>query len=158
MDDLRESTTALQYLTFRAGGETYALGLLEIREIVEHGPLDSLPAASDAVLGLRNLRGEAVPVLDLARILGAPAAAPDGPGCILVVDAPVDGRTVTAGLLADAVGQVMAVGPGDFQDPPLAGTPGRTDYLKALARSGDRFVPVLSLERIFAATSPALSP
>ena len=151
MDDLPESTAALQYLTFRAGGEVYALGLLEIREIAEHGPLDPIPASSEAVLGLRNLRGEAVPILDLARILGAPPSQPDGPGCILVVDAPVGGRTVTAGLLADAVCQVIAVGPGDFQNPPLAGTPGAANYLKALARHDDRFIPVLSLEHIFAA-------
>lgn len=151
MDTLKEGGDSLQYLTFRIGGHVYALGLLEIREIVEPEPLVPLPASSEAVLGLLNLRGRALPVLDLARILVGSGTSTDDPGCILVVEVTLGGRSVSAGLLAEEVCQVTSIGPDDLQDAPLAGTTDRADYLKAIARIEEMFVPVLNLERVFSA-------
>ncbi len=149
MVELEERGDALQYLIFRIGGRDYALGLLEIREIVEHEPLVPLPASSEVVLGLLNLRGRALPVLDLARILGGSGTSTDDPGCILVVDATLGGRSVSAGLLAEELCQVTRVGPDDLQEAPLAGTTDRADYLKSIVRIEKSFIPVLNLERVF---------
>ena len=149
MDVLKEGEEELQYLTFRIGGHVYALGLLEIREIVELETLAPLPASSEIVLGLLNLHGRALPVLDLARILGESGRPTDDPGCILVVETKLGERSVSAGLLAEEVCQVTGIGPGDLQEAPLAGTTERADYLKAIARIENTFVPILNLACVF---------
>lgn len=149
MDVLKEGEEGLQYLTFRIGGHVYALGLLEIREIVELETLAPLPASSEIVLGLLNLHGRALPVLDLARILGESGRPTDDPGCILVVETKLGERSVSAGLLAEEVCQVTGIGPGDLQEAPLAGTTERADYLKAIARIENTFVPILNLACVF---------
>ncbi len=54
-----------QYLTFELGDEMFAVGTLNVREIIEYGPITSVPLLPPSIRGVINLRGAAVPVLDL---------------------------------------------------------------------------------------------
>ena len=55
-----------QYLTFVLGGEVYALGILNIKEIIQYGDLTEVPMMPNFIRGVINLRGKVVPVVDLA--------------------------------------------------------------------------------------------
>ncbi|HNV54741.1 MAG TPA: chemotaxis protein CheW, partial [Pseudomonadales bacterium] len=59
-----------QYLTFMLAGETFALGILNIKEIIEYGALTTVPLMPDFIRGVINLRGRVVPVVDLAARFG----------------------------------------------------------------------------------------
>jgi purine-binding chemotaxis protein CheW len=67
--------TAL-HLRVRAGGEDYALPVKDVIEVAELGRITPVPGASSAVLGVRNLRGAVLPVVDLAAVLGLPRTEP----------------------------------------------------------------------------------
>lgn len=66
--------TAL-HVRIRAGGEDYALSVEDVIEVAELGHITPVPGAPSEVLGVRNLRGTVLPVLDLATVLGIPPAA-----------------------------------------------------------------------------------
>jgi purine-binding chemotaxis protein CheW len=137
-----------QYLGFSLAGETYAIELLRIREIIEHVPITRVPGMPDSVLGVINLRGRVVPVVDLAVKLGMGPRPITRWTCFVIVDAALDGEHTTLGLLADSVSEVLDLGPDDIEPPPAFGTRVSMDYLRGLGRQEQRFILLLDLDRL----------
>lgn len=143
-----ESSHPTQYLGFSLADETYALELLRIREIIEHVPITRVPGMPPAVLGVINLRGRVVPVVDLAVKLGLAPRPFTRWTCFVIVDALLEGETAPLGLLADSVSEVLDLGPDDIEPAPAFGTFVPADYLRGLGRQGERFILLLDLDRV----------
>jgi len=140
-----------QYLGFSLAGETYAIELLRIREIIEHVPITRVPGMPPVVLGVINLRGRVVPVVDLAVKMGLGARPITRWTCFVIVEALLDGERTTLGLLADSVSEVLDLGPDDIEPPPAFGTRAPVDYLRGLGRQEQRFILLLDLDRVLSA-------
>lgn len=151
-----ETPEESRHLIFQVGGHDHAIGLLEVREITECSSLASLPAADAALRGVIDLRGTAVPVVDLAPLLGLSPAEPGKDACVLVIDAEVRGRPATIGLLAENVSGVVEITPNLLQPLPATGSEATSNCLRGIARLDGKFVPVLDLPRLLEAAS--LSP
>lgn len=104
-----------QVVVFSLGGEWYAIDVERIREVVERGPVTLIPGAPPAVCGLAAIRGRAVPVVDLAALLGGD----DEAGATRVIIALVGGEPV--GLLVADVDEVVTVDPAAVQSFALPG-------------------------------------
>jgi purine-binding chemotaxis protein CheW len=94
------------YVRLRVGSEAYAMPVQHVREVVGLGQVTVVPGSRPEMLGVRNLRGQILPVVDLAMLLGIDATVP--PTRLLVAEA--GGRA--AGFAIDAVSEV-----GELQDP-----------------------------------------
>ena len=140
-----------QYLGFSLAGEMYAIELLRIREIIEHVPITRVPAMPSAVLGVINLRGRVVPVVDLAAKLGLGPRPITRWTCFVIVEVTLDGERTTLGLLADSVSEVLDLGPDDIEPPPAFGTRAPVHYLRGLGRQEQRFILLLDLDRLLSA-------
>jgi hypothetical protein len=79
--------SGVQVLLVPVGGDWYALELLAVREVVVAGRLEPLPGAPPTVVGLANLRGEVVPVLDTAALLGITAPPTGSPHLVIATTA-----------------------------------------------------------------------
>jgi purine-binding chemotaxis protein CheW len=145
-----EALDAAQYLTFRLGGEEYAVGILQVREILRFEEITRVPAAPPSIRGVLNLRGAVVPVVDLALKFGLPETVVTPRTCIVIVEVVMEGEATVMGVLADAVSQVIELGPGDVEPPPSFGTRVRIDFLKGMARQGSRFALLLDIDRLLA--------
>lgn len=137
-----------QYLGFSLAGETYAIELLRIREIIEHVPITRVPGMPPAVLGVINLRGRVVPVVDLAVKMGLGPRPITRWTCFVIVEALLDGERTALGLLADSVSEVLDLGPDDIESPPAFGTRAPVDYLRGMGRQEQRFILLLDLDRL----------
>ncbi len=137
-----------QYLSYFIAGEEYAVGILQVREIIEYDTVTRVPSAPDWIRGVTNLRGSVLPVIDLAMKLGLPPSTVHPRSCIVVVEVTFQGEKLVMGVLADAVGQVLELGPGDVEPPPAFGTPVHADYLTGMARAGRKFVLLLDIDRV----------
>lgn len=62
------------HLRLRVGHESYAVPVENVREVTDYGDVAAVPGSGPAVLGVRNLRGQVLPVFDLAQVFGIPAA------------------------------------------------------------------------------------
>jgi purine-binding chemotaxis protein CheW len=107
------------HVRVRVAGEDYALPVNDVLEVAEYGDVVPVPGAPASILGVRNLRGQVLPVLDLARVLGLPPS----PVSERIVVAQEAGRR--AGL---AVGAVVGVG-----EMPRALEPAESQYLSGQA-------------------------
>jgi purine-binding chemotaxis protein CheW len=140
-----------QYLGFSLAGEMYAIELLRIREIIEHVPITRVPGMPPAVLGVINLRGRVVPVVDLAVKMGLGPRPITRWTCFVIVEVMVDGERTALGLLADSVSEVLDLGPDDIEPPPAFGTRTPVHYLRGLGRQEQRFILLLDLDRLLSA-------
>ena len=137
-----------QYLTFRLAGEEYAIGILGVREIIEFDTLTTVPSAPAHVCGVINLRGSVVPVIDLSVKFGLGPTPITRRSCVVIVDAVLEGETLTMGIVAEAVNQVVDLLPGDILPPPAFGTHVPTEHLVGMGRLDRKFLLVLDINRV----------
>jgi purine-binding chemotaxis protein CheW len=144
-----------QYLTFQLAGEEYAVELLQAREILRYEQVTRVPTAPPSIRGVLNLRGRVVPVVDLSVKLGLPDTPVTGRTCIVIVDVALDGERTVMGVIAEAVSQVVDLGAGDIEPPPAFGPRARVEFLRGMARLGERFALLLDLDLLLSAEDVA---
>ncbi|HYD68930.1 chemotaxis protein CheW [Azospirillum sp.] len=148
-----------QYVTLGVGHEVFALPVEVVQEILDPRPIAHLPQAPAHLLGMIDVRGRGVPVIDLRRKLGlAPAeAGASGDGTrILVLEVPVAGRGLVLGLVADRVFEVTALDEDRLAPPPEIGARWNSACIAGVGRRGGAFVIVFDLERLLAADAVLL--
>lgn len=156
MTTITEASVA-QYLSFQVAGESYAVGVLQAREIIEYSTLTRVPHAPPAVRGVINLRGSVVPVVDLAVKFGLPASEIGRRTCVVIVECTLDGESTVMGVMADAVNHVLDLGPADIEPAPSFGTRVRTEYLKGMGKLEQGFVLLLDMDKLLTANEAAVA-
>ncbi|MFZ5580792.1 MAG: chemotaxis protein CheW [Pseudomonadota bacterium] len=151
----RERLQGGKYLAFLAAGETYAISVLKVKEIIEYQGVTHVPRMPEFLLGAINLRGAIVPVVDLACRLGTRAKVETGRrSCILIVEVGGEdgGEGMDVGLMVDAVTRVTDIEASEIEPPPSFGGALRTDFIDGLAKTEEGgFVVLLDINRILSA-------
>ncbi|USX27392.1 chemotaxis protein CheW [Oxalobacteraceae bacterium OTU3CINTB1] len=151
-----------QYLSFMLGQDMFAMGILAVREILEYAGVTPVPQMPPCISGVINLRGTAVPVLDLACRLEREPVPVSKRTCIIVVE--VDGHAgagaFVIGILVDAVNAVLDIPPSEVEPAPSLGAQVRAEMLQGIGKVNDRFVLLLDVRRVasvgdLAAIAPA---
>lgn len=140
----QEGGRLLQQLTFMLAGEEYGIDILSVREIRAWSRVTRIPQAPDYLLGVLNLRGAIVPVLDLRLRFGLPRGGYDGTTVTVVVA--VGDRLF--GVVADAVADVFDAREDEIKPVPELGAVVDTRFLKGLAGDDERMVMLLDVERL----------
>ena len=149
--DVAALTPAEKYLSYVLGGAEYATRIDLVREIIPCQDVTSLPRLPDYMLGVTNLRGRIVPVVDLRLRLAMPLGEDIGSTCIIIAELPTgeQDNVSQVGFVADAVLEVLEI-PADRVDPPPQLVRDRRQaILHGLARVGDeeRLVGLLDLRQ-----------
>jgi len=148
-----------QFLTFTLGEEVFAMDIRTVREIIQVGPMTTVPLMPGFVRGVINLRGAVVPVIDLQSRFGRPRATIGKKTCIVIFDAVPNGGTsgerVELGLLVDAVSEVIDITPEQIEPPPNFGSAVRRDFIQGMGKVGTRFVIILEPDKAFDVTEMA---
>jgi purine-binding chemotaxis protein CheW len=136
-----EDLALRQLLTFQIDGAPYAVPVERVSEIVRIRPITPIPRMPEDVRGVISLRGKIVQVVDLRRRLGVEAIDPTRSSRIIVVH-DADGQV--AGLLVDAVTEVLRVPPDSIRPSPF------TEFgaVEALCPRGEEFVSLIDLTRV----------
>jgi len=141
-----------QYLTFMLGGETYAMGILAIKEIIEYGSLTEVPRMPGFIRGVINLRGAVVPVIDLSARFGKPATTVTRRTCIVIVEVasgnPDQLETQVVGVMVDAVNAVLEIPAAEIEPPPSFGAHIRADFMHGMGKVGGKFVILLNIHNV----------
>jgi purine-binding chemotaxis protein CheW len=150
-----------QFVTLAIDREVFAVPVEPVLEILDMRQPSWIPEAPPCLLGLIDLRGRSIPVLDLRLKLGLPAVPPTETTRILVLEVTVAGRQLVLGLVADRVIEVMALSPDEIEPAPDIGVRWRSEYIMGVGHRDGHFVIIFNLARLFAdedtaaLTSPA---
>lgn len=148
--DTAVATDQAQYLTFRLAGDEYAIDILRVREIIGWVPPTRVPGMPAQVLGVINLRGRVVPVVDLGLQFGLGGTAVTKRSCAIIVEAAVRGETTVVGVLAEQVSQVVSLAEADVEPAPAFGARVRAELLRGLGKVGGAFLLLLDVDRVLA--------
>lgn len=140
----QSNTNEIELLAFRLGEQEYCLDIMSVREIRGWSKATPIPFSPPHVKGVINLRGTVLPVLDLAVRLGMQPAEGSELNVIIVVD--INGHT--AGLLVDAVSDIISVSPSELQPTPDISSEDASNCIKALTLIENRLIRVLELNLV----------
>ncbi|WP_295990911.1 chemotaxis protein CheW [Rugamonas sp.] len=140
-----------QYLTFLLGTEMFAIGILAIKEIIEYNGVTPVPQMPPSICGVINLRGAAVPVLDLARRLERAPSPVTKRTCIIVLEIERAGAAFVIGVLVDAVSAVIEIPAADIEPAPTFGAAVRAELLQGIGKVQERFVLLLDAQHVVSA-------
>ena len=143
-----EASGALQYLTFVCAGEEYGVEILCVQEIKGWENVTRVPYTPNYLLGVMNLRGVIVPVIDLRVRFGLPARAMDGSTVVVVVRVRSSHGEKTAGIVVDGVSEVYSVAPGDIKPAPSLGASVDGACVRGLATVDEKMVMLLDMDRL----------
>lgn len=145
----RRATSAVarptQVVTFRLGSEHFGIDIMQVQEIILVRRSTCMPGVPEHVRGLHNLRGHVIPVLDLRRKFGLQPV-PDTEHSRIVV---VNVNKRTAGLVVDAVEEVLRVSAEQIEPPPSAVVAGG-EYMLGLVKLDERLVILLNAQSLIA--------
>jgi len=142
-------TTTAQYITFKLGDELFAINVAQVREVLELSQITRVPTAPDYMRGVVNVRGKAVPVVDLRLKFGLPQTADTVHSRIVVMELELDGETTVVGGIADSVHEVIELEPAQINPPPRIAMRWRTELIQGMGRRGEQFIILLDIKSVF---------
>ena len=137
-----------QYLTFMLSGETYAISILRIKEIIQYGQLTEVPRMPGFIRGVINLRGAVVPVIDLSSRFGKQATAIGRRNCIIIIEVAVGEETQSVGVMVDAVNAVLEIPGSEIEPAPSFGANIRADFIAGMGKINGKFVIILNIQHV----------
>ena len=139
-----------QVLTFVLGNETYGVDILRVQEIRGYSAVTKIPHAPAHVLGVLNLRGSIVPIVDLRMRFSLDRAEYTAVTVIIVVSVMSSAGRRDFGVVVDGVSDVVDVNTEEVKPAPDLGCRGTTDYIRGLVPVSDRMVVLLDIDRLIA--------
>ncbi|MGJ8589756.1 MAG: chemotaxis protein CheW [Yoonia sp.] len=138
----------IEFVTLVAGGQSFCIEITQIREIRRWTPVTLLPHSPSYVLGVINLRGAVIPILDLATKLGFRAIEPTERHVIIIIS--IEERIV--GLLVESVSEILGVSSDMVRETPRTEEDESTRAISGIIPAGDDMIKILSLEALLPAT------
>jgi len=138
-----------QYLTFTLGEELFALEISKVREVLDYTKITKVPRTPEFMLGVINLRGSVVPVIDMRLKFGLEKTERTVNTCIVIVEVILEGETTVLGALVDSVQEVFELEANQIEPPPRLGTRLRNDFIKGMGKRDDKFIIILNIDKVF---------
>jgi purine-binding chemotaxis protein CheW len=137
-----------QVLTFTLGDETYGVDILRVQEIRGWSPVTRVPQSPPHVLGVLNLRGSIVPIVDLRMRFNLERAEYTPLTVIIVLTVESASGRRDFGVVVDGVSDVMDVATSDIKPAPDFGAQVSTEFIQGLAAVSDRMLMLLDIDRL----------
>ena len=145
-----------KYFTFTLQHESYGIDVLKVREIIRHTTITAVPSVPAYILGVINLRGKIIPVMDLRRRFEFTNVAGLDQTCIVVVQVTLpDGKATPMGLVVDGVEEVINLTASDIEDTPEFGGQICTNYLFGIAKVKGEVKALLDIDAVVGADTLA---
>jgi purine-binding chemotaxis protein CheW len=141
-------TIDTKYLTVGLDRQVFAVPVEHVQEILDMCEISKLPYAPSYLVGMIDVRGQGVPVMDLRTKLGMPSAPVTPSTRILVLDVLMGDRRLILGLIADRVIEVTSLDDTTLQPPPEIGVGWRSEYIVGIGRRGADFVVVFDVLKL----------
>ena len=145
-----------QYLTFSLRKEMFAIGILNIKEILEYGQLTAVPMMPEFIRGVINLRGAVVPVVDLSARFGDKQSEVTKRTCIVIIEINTEDGKQDIGVVVDAVSEVLEIPDSEIEPAPGFGAKIRVDFIAGMGKVNGKFVIILNVDKVLSTDELAM--
>ena len=149
--DATDSSNTEEFISLNSGGQGFCIEITSIREIRRWNAVTPLPNSPTSILGVMNLRGAVIPIVDLSARLGLNPTTINERSVVVVTA--IGSRVM--GLLVEAVSEILSIDGDAIQPNPTQGPDGSANQITGLLSIQDTMLRVLNLDGLFAGTAEA---
>ncbi len=146
-DNLKGETKS--FLSFRLAEEHFTIPVMKIMEILEVPKITKVPQSPNFLVGVINLRGAVLPVIDTRIKFGLSHIEYTVNTCVLVLSVEVNDEPIVVGALVDSVSEVFELNMANIKPTPTIATKYKSDYVQGMIQEDDRFMMVLNIDKVF---------
>lgn len=137
------SDTVLQWVTYHLDNEVYGINVMHVQEVLRITEIAPVPGAHDYVLGIINLRGNVVTVIDTRKRFGLSSKEPDDLSRIIVVEV----NDNVFGMLVDSVAEVVYLKQSDIEPSPTVNNDDNAYYIQGVSSHGDNLLILVDITK-----------
>ncbi len=141
---LKVEDDVIQWVTFRLAEESYGIAVMQVQEVLRVTEITPVPGAPDYVLGIINLRGNVVTVLDTRKRFGLPANEMDDASRIIIIES---GEQVV-GLLVDSVAEVVYLRAAEIESSPNVGNEESSRYIQGVHSQDGQLLILVDVNKL----------
>jgi purine-binding chemotaxis protein CheW len=147
-DEILQSMNS--YLSFKLGDEFFAVHVGKVLNILELLPITHVPKSHDSILGVINLRGSVLAVVDIRMNFDLAHAEYTKDTCILVLQVMINEEQIEVGAIVDSVHAVLEVDENNILPPPTVGVKYKSEFVTGIIKIDEKFIMVLDIDKLFA--------
>jgi len=137
-----------QYFTFYLKDELFCIEVAPIKEIIEYLKITRVPMMQSFIMGITNIRGNVIPVIDLSDRLGLGKTEIVKKTCIVIVQAKLETTSIDIGILIDSINQVIDITTENIEKAPEFGSKIKENFINRMIKFNKEFIDVLNLDTI----------
>jgi purine-binding chemotaxis protein CheW len=138
----------LQWVTFRLAGETYGINVMQVQEVLRYTEIAPVPGAPDYVLGIINLRGNVVTVIDTRNRFGLGSDEITDNTRIVIIEA--EGHVI--GILVDSVAEVVYLRQSEMETAPNVGNDESAKFIQGVCHKNEELLILIELDKLLSDT------
>ena len=138
----------LQWVTFKLEDETYGVNVMQVKEVLRYTEIAPVPGATSYIVGIINLRGSVVTVIDARLRFGLAQSELTDSTRIIVLEMHNQGQTHTIGILVDSVFEVVYLKKSEIEPTPNVGTEESSEFIQGVCSRGDELLILVDLNKL----------
>lgn len=139
-----DNDPVLQWVTFKLDGETYGINVMQVQEVLRYTEIAPVPGAPEYVLGIINLRGNVVTVIDTRHRFGLNALEVSENTRIVIIEA--DQHVV--GIMVDAVAEVVYLNQSEIDTAPNVGNDETSKFIQGVCNKNSELLILIDLNNM----------
>ncbi|MBE8167619.1 MAG: chemotaxis protein CheW [Shewanella sp.] len=136
--------SVLQWVTFKLDNETYGINVMQVQEVLRYSEIAPVPGAPHYVVGIINLRGNVVTVIDTRARFGLNGAEITDATRIVIIEA----EKQVMGILVDSVAEVVYLKHSEIDNAPNVGTEDSAKFIQGVSNRGDELLILVDLDKL----------
>lgn len=141
---VNQDDPVLQWVTFRLDGETYGINVMQVREVLRHSEIAHVPGAPPYVLGIINLRGNVVTVIDTRHRFGLePGEITDNTRTVVI-----EAEQHVIGILVDSVAEVVYLRASEIETAPNVGNEESAKFIQGVCHKNNELLILIELDKL----------
>jgi len=144
-----EVATTQSYLSFKLGEEVFATNVSKVREILQLTKITNIPQAPSYMMGVINLRGIVLPVIDARDKFRLPLTETTVNTCIIVLNIEMDEDTLMLGIMVDSVLEVFDLSEEEIKPVPSIGSKYKSEFILGMVKKEEEFIILLDIDKVF---------
>ncbi len=137
------------YLTFELGGELFAISVFKVIEIIEFPEVTHVPNSPEYLLGVINLRGTVIPLVDTRQKFSMPLVEDNSVRSVIIMELDIDDEKMLVGGVMDKVLDVVELGSGDIKPSPSLGNRYKPEFILGMGEYHDEFYMMIDIDKVF---------
>ncbi|MEJ2044416.1 MAG: chemotaxis protein CheW [Reinekea sp.] len=138
----------LQWVTFRLENETYGINVMQVREVLRYSEIAPVPGAPSYVIGIINLRGNVVTVVDTRERFGLPSTDVTDNTRIVILETELQ----VVGILVDAVAEVVYLRQSEIEIAPNVGNENNSRYIQGVSHKNDELLILIEIKNLLSSS------